>query len=30
MGKDITVGGRIVRVESSGIGVKFNELLRDL
>ena len=28
-GKEITVGGRIVRVESNGIGMKFNELLRD-
>ena len=30
IGKDITVGGRIVRVDSRGIGVKFDELLRDL
>jgi Tfp pilus assembly protein PilZ len=28
--KDITVGGRIVRVNSMGIGVKFDELLSDL
>ena len=25
--KDITVGGKIVRIDSNGIGVKFNELL---
>jgi hypothetical protein len=30
IGKDITVGGRIIRVDSRGIGVKFDELLRDL
>jgi hypothetical protein len=30
IGKDITVGGRIVRVDSRGIGVKFDELLRDI
>jgi len=28
--KDITVGGRIVRVDSRGIGVKFDELLHDI
>ena len=27
--KDITVGGRIVRVDSKGIGVKFDELIPD-
>jgi hypothetical protein len=28
--KDITIGGRIVRVGSNGIGVKFDALLRNL
>lgn len=28
--KDITVGGRVVRVDSRGIGVKFDELLSDI
>jgi len=28
--KDITVGGRIVRVDSRGIGVKFDELVHDI
>ena len=28
--EDISVGGRIVRVDSRGIGVKFDELLSDL
>ena len=27
---EITVGGRIVRVDSRGIGVEFDELLNDL
>jgi len=28
--KDITVGGKIVRVDSQGIGVQFDELLPDI
>ena len=28
--KDITVGGRVVRVDSRGIGVKFNEVMPDI
>jgi Tfp pilus assembly protein PilZ len=28
--KDITVGGKIVRVDSRGIGVKFNEFIPDV
>ena len=29
IGKDITVGGRITRVDSTGIGVKFDKLISD-